>query len=82
MLSFDAEELAELAGAGRGVILMRLDARDRMIGARCHPIDRTPIAVDSEGTERRFQPPQLAKRAQKGRKILKRFKAVDLRSRD
>ena len=82
VLSFDADELPELAGAGRGVILMRLDARDRMIGALCHPRDRTPIALDANGNERRFHTPDLAKRAQKGRKVLQRFKATELVSRD
>jgi DNA gyrase subunit A len=78
VLSFPAEELPELAGVGRGVILMRLDAKDRVVGACCHPADRTPIAVDADGNERRFQTPELGKRAQKGRKALKRFQAVDL----
>ena len=78
VLSFDAEELAELAGAGRGVILMRLDDKDQLVGARCHPGDSPPLAVDADGNERRFQRPEIAKRAQKGRKVLKRFKAVDL----
>ncbi len=78
VLSFPAEELAELAGVGRGVILMRLDAGDRVIGACCHPAEKTPIAIDADGNERRFQTPEVGKRAQKGRKALKRFNAVDL----
>ncbi len=78
VLSFAADELAELAGVGRGVILMRLDTGDRVIGACCHDSDRTPIAIDADGNERRFQTPELGKRAQKGRKALKRFKAVEL----
>ena len=82
VLSFAADELVELAGAGRGVILMRLDTGDKMIAARCHPLERSPIAVDGDGVERRFQTPDIARRAQKGRKILKRFKPVDLRPRD
>ncbi len=78
VLSFPADELPELAGVGRGVILMRLDAGDRVIGALCHPKAETPIAVDAEGNERRFQAQEEGKRAQKGRKALKRFAAVDL----
>ncbi len=78
VLSFDSDELAELTGVGRGVILMRLDDKDRLIGAQCHPGEEPPIAVDADGNERRFQRPEVGKRAQKGRKILKRFKAVDL----
>jgi DNA gyrase/topoisomerase IV subunit A len=78
VLVFAAEELPELAGAGRGVILMRVDKSDRLIGALCHPLDQPPIAVADDGTERRFHLPELAHRAQKGRKALKRFKPVDL----
>ena len=78
VLAFPAEELAELSGPGQGVILMRLDDSDRLIGAVCHPADETPIAVDEEGNERRFHTPELAHRAQTGRKVLKRFNAVDL----
>jgi DNA gyrase subunit A len=81
VLAFPAEQLPELAGAGRGVILMRLDKQDRLIGAVCHTIDKPPIAVDAEGTERRFHLPELAQRAQKGRKALKRFKPVELAAR-
>jgi len=78
VLVFAAEELPELAGAGRGVILMRVDKNDRLIGAVCHALDQAPIAVADDGTERRFHLPEVAHRAQKGRKALKRFKAVDL----
>jgi DNA gyrase subunit A len=78
VLAFPADELLELAGAGRGVILMRVDKSDRLIGAVCHALDLPPIAVAEDGTERRFHLPEVAHRAQKGRKALKRFKAVDL----
>src|SRR5262249_28220013 len=78
VLAFPADELAELSGAGRGVILMRVDKSDRLIGAVCHPLDSPPIAIADDGTERRFHLPELAHRAQKGRKALKRFKAAEL----
>jgi DNA gyrase subunit A len=81
VLMFPAEELAELSGAGRGVILMRVDQGDRLIGAVCHTADSPPIAVAEDGSERRFHLPEAAHRAQKGRKVLKRFKAVELVSR-
>jgi DNA gyrase subunit A len=81
VLMFPAEELAELSGAGRGVILMRVDKGDRLIGAVCHTADSPPIAVAEDGSERRFHLPEPAHRAQKGRKALKRFKAVELLSR-
>jgi DNA gyrase/topoisomerase IV subunit A len=80
VLSFPAEELPELAGAGRGVILMRLDDDERLIGAACHPANRPPTVIGDDGTERRITLPELAHRAQKGRKALKRITVVDLRS--
>jgi DNA gyrase subunit A len=79
VLTFPAEELPELAGAGRGVILMRLDKEDKVIGVACHPLERPPIAVDEEGNERRFHLPEAGHRAQKGRKALKRFKPAEMR---
>ena len=51
---------------------------DRVVAAVCHAADETPIAVDADGVERRFQTPELGKRSQKGRKALKRFQPVDL----
>jgi DNA gyrase subunit A len=82
VLVFPASELPELAGVGRGVILMRVDKGDRVIGAVCHQLDEPPIAVAEDGTERRFHLPEAARRAQKGRKALKRFKAAELRPRE
>ncbi|MFI5366733.1 MAG: DNA topoisomerase (ATP-hydrolyzing) subunit A [Candidatus Binatia bacterium] len=78
VLTFPAAELAELAGVGRGVILMRVDKGDRLVGAVCHPLDQPPIAVADDGSERRFHLPEVAHRAQKGRKALKRFKPAKL----
>ncbi len=78
VLAFPAAELPELAGAGRGVILMRVDKDDHLAGAVCHALDAPPIAIAEDGTERRFHLPELAHRAQKGRKALKRFKVVEL----
>jgi DNA gyrase subunit A len=78
VLVFPAAELPELSGPGRGVILMRIDKGDRLVGAVCHALDKPPIAVAEDGSERRFHLPEVAHRAQKGRKALKRFKPVDL----
>src|SRR5512139_996000 len=63
VLMFPAAELAELSGAGRGVILMRLDHGDRLIGAVCHGADRVPIAIADDGSERRFHLPEPGHRA-------------------
>jgi DNA gyrase subunit A len=78
VLTFPAEELAELAGAGRGVILMRLDRNETLVAAVCHPADRPPLALADDDSEHRFTLPEGGHRAQKGRKALKRFKVVDL----
>ncbi len=79
VLVFPAEELAELSGPGRGVILMRLDKGDRVIGAVCHRSDDKVIAIDEDGSERAFHLPEPAHRAQKGRKAIKRMKPIELR---
>jgi DNA gyrase subunit A len=78
VLSFPADELAELGGAGRGVILMRLDRDEALVAAVCHPADRPPLAVGEDGSAHRFTPPEGGHRAQKGRKVLKRFRVADL----
>ena len=79
VLAFPAEELPELAGAGRGVILMRLDAGETVVGAVCHPASRAPIAIGDDGSERKVTMAELGHRAQKGRKALKRITVVELR---
>ncbi|MFN8644114.1 MAG: DNA topoisomerase IV subunit A [Candidatus Binatia bacterium] len=79
VLAFAAEELPELAGAGRGVILMRLDDDDRLVAAACHPAARPPVAVGDDGSERKLGGQEVAHRAQKGRKALKRITVTELR---
>jgi DNA gyrase subunit A len=78
VLSFPADELPELAGAGRGVILMRLDHDESLVAAICHPHEQPPLALADDNSEHRFNLPEGGHRAQKGRKALKRFKVVDL----
>jgi DNA gyrase subunit A len=79
VLVFPARELAELSGPGRGVILMRVDKSDRIIGAVCHRPDDKIVAIGDDGAERAFHLPEPAHRAQKGRKAIKRMKPVELR---
>jgi DNA gyrase subunit A len=79
VLVFPADELAELAGPGRGVILMRLDKDDALAAAACQPADRGLTVIGEDGSERRLSAPEPAHRAQKGRRALKRIKVVDLR---
>ncbi|GIW41239.1 MAG: DNA topoisomerase (ATP-hydrolyzing) [Candidatus Binatia bacterium] len=80
VLSFRASEVPELSGPGRGVILARLDPEDGLAGAVCHPEGKKLVAVGTDGSERRFAPPELGKRGQKGRKVLGRFEPLELRA--
>lgn len=82
VLSFPVEELPELAGAGRGVWAMRVAPGDRVIGVVCHEVERPPVALDENGERRRLQVSDLARRGQRGRPTLKRFKPVSLLPRD
>src|SRR5881296_1064695 len=76
MLRFPLEEVVELAGPGRGVILMRPSKEDddRIVGALALPKQAGFLAVTPEGTERRFDVTDVpaGKRAGKGQKVVKR----------
>ena len=61
-----------------GIILMRLDPKETVVAAVCHPAAQPPLALAEDGSEHRFTLPEGAHRAQKGRKVLKRFKVIDL----
>lgn len=81
VLSFAADELPLLAGAGRGVWAMRVAAGDRIVGAVCHSVANPPVAVNEAGERRRLQAPEPGHRGQKGRPTLRRFKPIALESR-
>src|SRR6266516_4255778 len=76
MLRFALDEVAELSGPGRGVILMRpgKEDDDRIVGALALPKQAGFFAVTPEGTERRFDVNDVpaGKRAGKGQKVVKR----------
>src|SRR5881296_533267 len=76
MLRFALDEVAELSGPGRGVILMRpgKEDDDRIVGALALPKQAGFLAVTPEGTERRFDVNAVpaGKRAGKGQKVVKR----------
>jgi DNA gyrase subunit A len=76
MLRFLLTEVAELAGPGRGVFLMRpgKDDDDRIVGALALPKDGTFLAVTPEGTERKIGLADVpeGRRAGKGQKVVKR----------
>src|SRR5213594_2913667 len=76
MLRFPLDEVAELSGPGRGVILMRpsKEGDDRIVGALALPKQAGFLALTPEGTERRFYVSDVpaGKRAGKGQKVVKR----------
>lgn len=80
VLRFPAGEVPVLTGPGQGVILMRVDADDGLVGALCHPSGTAIVARDEEGKERRLTGIEGGRRAQKGRKALGRFRAAEIRA--
>jgi len=74
MLRFPLEEVAELSGAGRGVILMKTDAEDRVVGALALAKRGKFVAVMEEGAERPFGVDEVpaGHRAGKGQRVVKR----------
>ena len=76
MVRFAVDEVPELAGPGRGVILMKPDSKedDRIVGALALGKKDEFLAVTGEGNERKIGVGEvpLGKRAQKGQKVVKR----------
>ncbi|HEV7734018.1 MAG TPA: DNA gyrase subunit A, partial [Candidatus Binatia bacterium] len=74
MLRFPLSEVAELSGPGRGVILMRLDDDDRVVGAVSVADKGHFLVVTSEGTERKLGALEVppGHRGGKGQKVVKR----------
>lgn len=81
ILAFPVEDVAELSGAGRGVILMRLDKDDRLIGAVTTAPGRGVIVHDTDGRERKIALKEipLGHRAGKGERVLKRVTLAGVR---
>ncbi len=81
MLRFPMSEVAELSGPGRGVILMRTDADDRVVGAVTTPDKGNVVAVTPDGGERTIPaldvPP--GHRGGKGQRVVKRGGVAGLR---
>ena len=80
--TFPVNEVAELSGPGRGVILMRLDRNDRLIGAVTTTPSEGITVVDTEGNEcevplRKISPGQ---RASKGQRVIKRLTLTGVRN--
>src|SRR5229473_2639865 len=81
MLAFPAEDVSELSGPGRGVILMRLDEDDRLIGAVTPSPGQGVIVTKSDGDERevRLKDIPLGHRAGKGQRVIKRTTLTSVR---
>jgi len=86
MLRFGLDDVAELSGPGRGVILMRpsTERDDRIVGALALARDGTFLAVTLEGSERKLAPSDVpeGRRAGKGQKVVKRGGVAALRRPD
>jgi DNA gyrase subunit A len=86
MLRCALDEVAELAGPGRGVILMRpgTEADDRIVGALALPKGGRFLAVTLEGHERPLEAGDVpeGRRAGKGQKVVKRGGVAALRRPD
>ncbi len=74
MLRFPLDEVAELSGAGRGVILMKTDAEDRVVGALALAKKGKLVAVMEEGADRSLTVDDVpaGHRAGKGQRVVKR----------
>jgi DNA gyrase subunit A len=81
MLAFAVEDVSELSGPGRGVILMRLDENDRLIGAVTPSPGQGVIVIKGDGDERevRLKDIPLGHRAGKGQRVIKRMTLTSVR---
>ena len=74
MLRFVADEVSELSGPGRGVILMRPGSDDRLVGALALPEPATFLAITPEGGERKLglADVPVGRRGGRGQRVVKR----------
>jgi DNA gyrase subunit A len=74
MVRFVTDEVAELSGPGRGVILMRPASDDRLVGALALPEPSTFLAITPDGGERKLglADVPVGKRGGRGQKVVKR----------
>src|SRR5262249_37716094 len=83
MLRFALDEVTELSGPGRGVILMRPEKKKqaKVVGALALPKGSDVVVVTPEGTERTFELDEipLGKRAGSGQRVVKRGGVAALR---
>jgi len=81
MLAFPAEDVSELTGPGRGVILMRLDTEDHLVGAVTTTPGRGVIVTNTDGNEKEvsLKDIPLGQRAGKGQRVIKRMTLTSVR---
>lgn len=81
MLAFPVEDVNELTGPGRGVILMRLDEDDRLVGAVTTVPGRGITVINTDGVERAVPLKEipLGQRAGKGQRVIKRMTLMSVR---
>jgi DNA gyrase subunit A len=81
MLAFPVEDVSELTGPGRGVILMRLDDDDRLVGAVTTAPGRGVTVTNTDGNERAvpLKDIPLGQRAGKGQRVIKRMTLASVR---
>jgi DNA gyrase subunit A len=84
MLRFVLDEVAELSGPGRGVILMRPGSDDRIVGALALPEPSAFLAVTPDGGERKLglADVPVGRRGGKGQKVVKRGGVAAIRRMD
>jgi DNA gyrase subunit A len=84
MLRFVADEVAELSGPGRGVILTRPGSDDRLVGALALPEPSAFLAVSPEGGERKLglADVPVGRRGGKGQRVVKRGSVTAIRRLD
>ncbi len=84
MLAFPTEDIAELSGAGRGVILIRLEKDDRLVGTVTGEPGAGVTVINTDGKERKIplRDIPLGKRAGKGRRVVKRSVLVGMQQND
>jgi len=81
ILAFPTEDVAELTGAGRGVILVRLEDDDRLVGAVTTTPGKGVVVTNSDGNDREVSLKEipLGQRAGKGQRVIKRMTLVSVR---
>ncbi len=81
ILAFPVEDVTELSSAGRGVILMRVEKDERLIGAVTTAPGHGVVVIDTDGREREvpLKDVPLGHRAGKGERVVKHVTLASVR---